>query len=82
MQSRITSSNLEKCPFCGNSAEFIKTSGSFGGSSDKMKIKCTGCWLETPDIASEAWVSGVGTFDISDKTIAKLTETWNTRSKP
>ncbi|MBP1548471.1 MAG: Lar family restriction alleviation protein [Oscillospiraceae bacterium] len=71
---------LKKCPFCGGSAEMVKTYAFFDYSS--YYIKCSCCGASVPITATGIYMqyNGERNVTVTDKMIIdRIITTWNNR---
>lgn len=73
---------IKKCPFCGSSADVIQISTGMntdGVITNRYKVQCVECKMETKACASSIYQNCVGEVFIRANGAADAIELWNRR---
>ncbi len=77
----MSNPDLKPCPFCGRRAVLERTPGSYGYTSARVYVACSGCWAKTPAEDTEAWEQGLGDYTVEFVAKQAVTEMWNARAQ-
>lgn len=70
---------LDRCPFCGSHAEYVKVRGDYGYTSDGLTVRCKDNRCASFYETTEKWEQDVGYTDVTAEVKERLTERWNRR---